>query len=299
LNLLSYDLPPMFMMCSASYPSAQRPALISHFTGKERDNETGLDYFGARYLSAAQGRFTSPDSPSYSNQRNPQSWNLYAYSLNNPITFIDPNGHDVVCANDIEQCKNDAAASTGSAEAAKRVTTKTITTKHKFLLIPWTTSETTIQIDGDINSFRALSQNADRLADMVTNNNFKVTVHYDPIAHLDWFNGGIRLEGKSLTRFPDDPNGPSAWIDQRRKPGWEWDPDALAQNPPIPQATTAEEFAHEVLGHLWGTLINNTPARTKRNMRDSITGENGGRKLHPSHGQKDLESHHDYEKMSE
>jgi RHS repeat-associated protein len=33
------------------------------FTGKERDAETGLDYFGARYFSGAQGRFTSPDLP--------------------------------------------------------------------------------------------------------------------------------------------------------------------------------------------------------------------------------------------
>src|SRR5208283_5409976 len=31
------------------------------FTGKERDAETGLDYFGARYLSSAQGRWTSAD----------------------------------------------------------------------------------------------------------------------------------------------------------------------------------------------------------------------------------------------
>jgi RHS repeat-associated protein len=31
------------------------------FTGKERDAETGLDYFGARYFSGAQGRFTSQD----------------------------------------------------------------------------------------------------------------------------------------------------------------------------------------------------------------------------------------------
>ena len=34
-----------------------------HFTRKERDWETGLDYFGARYFSGAQGRFTSPDAP--------------------------------------------------------------------------------------------------------------------------------------------------------------------------------------------------------------------------------------------
>jgi RHS repeat-associated protein len=36
---------------------------VTRFTGKERDAETGLDYFGARYLSSAQGRFTSPDEP--------------------------------------------------------------------------------------------------------------------------------------------------------------------------------------------------------------------------------------------
>ena len=38
-------------------------SVASAFTGKERDAETGLDYFGARYMSAAQGRFTSPDLP--------------------------------------------------------------------------------------------------------------------------------------------------------------------------------------------------------------------------------------------
>jgi RHS repeat-associated protein len=36
-------------------------AVNQKFTGKERDTETGLDYFGARYMSSAQGRFTSPD----------------------------------------------------------------------------------------------------------------------------------------------------------------------------------------------------------------------------------------------
>lgn len=46
------------------------------FTGKERDAETVLDYFGARYLSGAQGRFTSPDPLLNSGRpREPQSWN--------------------------------------------------------------------------------------------------------------------------------------------------------------------------------------------------------------------------------
>ena len=43
----------------AVFPST--PDGVKKFTGKERDTETGLDYFGARYFSGAQGRFTSPD----------------------------------------------------------------------------------------------------------------------------------------------------------------------------------------------------------------------------------------------
>ncbi len=59
------------------------------FTGKERDAETGLDYFGARYYSGAQGRFTSPDKP-FADQHveNPQTWNLYAYGRNNPLFYV-------------------------------------------------------------------------------------------------------------------------------------------------------------------------------------------------------------------
>ena len=73
------------------------------FTGKERDGETqnsampGLDYFGARYFSGAQGRFTSPDEPLIDQSpEDPQSWNLYSYVRNNPLIFTDPTGEDCV-----------------------------------------------------------------------------------------------------------------------------------------------------------------------------------------------------------
>lgn len=66
---------------------------VDRFTSKERDAETGLDYFGARYLSAAQGRFTSPDPLLASGRvENPQTWNRYAYVLNNPLRLIDRTG---------------------------------------------------------------------------------------------------------------------------------------------------------------------------------------------------------------
>jgi RHS repeat-associated protein len=53
----------------------------------------GLDYFGARYFSGAQGRFTSPDLPfAGQNAFDPQSWNLFSYGFNNPLRFADPTG---------------------------------------------------------------------------------------------------------------------------------------------------------------------------------------------------------------
>jgi RHS repeat-associated protein len=68
------------------------------FTGKERDSETGMDYFEARYLGASSGRFTSPDPMSASAQRmvNPQMWNMYTYVANRPLTAIDPLGMELV-----------------------------------------------------------------------------------------------------------------------------------------------------------------------------------------------------------
>jgi RHS repeat-associated protein len=63
------------------------------FGSKERDTETGLDYFGFRYHSSMQGRFTSPDRPLVDQwEDDPQSWNLYSYVTNNPLKYVDPYG---------------------------------------------------------------------------------------------------------------------------------------------------------------------------------------------------------------
>jgi RHS repeat-associated protein len=70
------------------------------FTGKERDAETGLDYFGARYYGSRIGRFTTVD-PVYTWQENfvdPQRWNRYAYARNNPLRYTDPDGKFILPA---------------------------------------------------------------------------------------------------------------------------------------------------------------------------------------------------------
>ena len=68
------------------------------FTQKERDIETGLDYFGARYYASTQGRFTGVDPISIGIDRlfDPQRFNRYAYTRNNPLAFTDPDGRDLV-----------------------------------------------------------------------------------------------------------------------------------------------------------------------------------------------------------
>ena len=84
----------LFAACAASLSSPR-----SRNTGKERDAESGNDYFDARYYSSAMGRFMSPDWSAqeqpvpYATLDNPQTLNLYSYMRNNPLGGTDPDGH--------------------------------------------------------------------------------------------------------------------------------------------------------------------------------------------------------------
>jgi RHS repeat-associated protein len=76
------------------------PANPLDYTGKQRDSESGNDYFGARYYASSLGRFLSADDSGgdaspvpYAAFDDPQSLNLYSYVLNNPLANVDRDGH--------------------------------------------------------------------------------------------------------------------------------------------------------------------------------------------------------------
>lgn len=89
---------------------------LSRYTGKERDTESGNDYFGARYYASTIGRWMSPDWSAkvepvpYSKLDDPQTLNLYSYGMNNPLIRIDLDGHAPLSWGGFESCGSEYAA---------------------------------------------------------------------------------------------------------------------------------------------------------------------------------------------
>ena len=81
-------------------PSGTLPA--QRFTGQERDEEGGLDYFNARMMMPRAGRFTAVDAV-FLGPTHPQDWNRYTYGRNNPLLFTDPSGNTVCQQGTAEQ----------------------------------------------------------------------------------------------------------------------------------------------------------------------------------------------------
>ena len=101
-------------------PGQSLGATEHHFTGKERDAESGLDYFGARYYASNMGRWMSPDwadkpeAVPYSSLDNPQSLNLYGYVGNNPLSRADKDGH--CCSDDFNSFSDHPGRFTGGSD---------------------------------------------------------------------------------------------------------------------------------------------------------------------------------------
>jgi RHS repeat-associated protein len=94
-NVISYE--EYFPYGSTSYQAVDQGIKAAvkryRYTGKERDEETGFGYHGARYYAAWLGRWVSCDSSEANRNKV-----AYEYVLNNPIRFHDPNGKDPVTA---------------------------------------------------------------------------------------------------------------------------------------------------------------------------------------------------------
>jgi RHS repeat-associated protein len=68
------------------------------YTGQRKETGFDLHDYNARFYSSRLGRFISPDSI-VPEPRNPQAWNRYSYTINNPLKYVDPSGHDFSVTN--------------------------------------------------------------------------------------------------------------------------------------------------------------------------------------------------------
>jgi RHS repeat-associated protein len=75
-----------YTLSTTAFPVSRR------YTAQVLDEETGLYFYGSRYYDPQLGRFIQPD-PIIPDAFNPQSYDRYAYALNNPLRYTDPDGH--------------------------------------------------------------------------------------------------------------------------------------------------------------------------------------------------------------
>jgi RHS repeat-associated protein len=253
-----------------AYPTATLDGTNQKFTSKERDAETGLDWFSTRYFAGAQGRFSSPDRftivtdaesreqfNSYLMQ--PQNWNKYAYTWNNPLRYTDPTGEVVELLGDADARKKELAllqSSVGS-KAAGSLSINEVKDGDK--------THYQVGIKGDMNDLVKMGGTAQELANLVAN---KSTVEFGLTSqNLGNLGGAATLEPSETdthnTRVLINPNqisvagdrlSPSTiygiihWAGQNQRPPWQ-------VNPFTPEIALWHEF-----GHAWG-LINGRPMK--------------------------------------
>jgi RHS repeat-associated protein len=220
-----------------------------HFTGKQRDTESGLDNFGARYNSSSIGRFMSPDSSAYVKPINPQSWNLYAYALNSPLLYVDPSGNTVSLASC--QDKNKCVQVLTSAAQLPKGVTATVDQKGNLVL------------KGDLSQIKG--GNAARLLQLVQSDK---TANFSIGDKAPGPGGSIRSVSGGLSGTPSEGYSTSfsvvqpdpSQVDSHDLNGVFLGKDGSVTTGKIPGATEEETAAHELLGHVWGELIGGQPA---------------------------------------
>ncbi len=266
----------------------------SRFTGKERDAETGLDYFGARYMSSAQGRFTSPDAPfADQNVGDPQSWNLYTYGRNNPLRYVDPTGNAIELTGDEDE-RNEALAAIqaalGNSKASANLYINPELDKKGNQ-----TGRFFVGINGGAEAFAKAGDLEAGLGGIIGDKNIvqfglgdKTTIYDDsapnflrPLTFLSTqtldvgqrFGGGV-THHRSITM--------SGFIQSIVDPTDIRDRTAAAEG--IPGASLGETVAHELIGHAGAFLRGQMGAP---NNQSAVAAENAARaRGGPSRGQK-------------
>jgi RHS repeat-associated protein len=187
-----------------------------HFTGKERDTESGLDNFGARYDSSSMGRFISPDPGNIGvNRLNPQSWNGYSYSLNNPVIVTDPTG--LYVCEDSTECdsandKKFAASLQAARDAANKLTGDDKTAALGAVDAygeKGVDNGVNVRFDANFKAGDAVTEvsgvaNGDKSADNPTGQNINVTFRPDAVGQ-DFSGGLVAHEGSHVADA-------SAWV---------------------------------------------------------------------------------------
>ena len=229
------------------------------FTGKERDSETGLDYFGARHYSNGLGRFITPDwaakatTVPYADFADPQSLNLYTYVRNIPTTKADLDGHTIVLDNTKRADRLDTQ---------KRVTGTTTKAEQKLFKreINPTTGKVELKIDADKEkSFKGDHTTAyNRLAAAIGNTEHTISVGiHDTYTASDGSTQPTPRGG--ITIGPAPGIAADASVSLNSKGYGNGNNSTLAGHPDV-RVTNSIVAAHEVAGHAAEIINGGNPA---------------------------------------
>jgi RHS repeat-associated protein len=263
------------------YDCSIHHAFLAHkFTGKERDLESGLDNFGARFNASTMGRFMTPDSTAYVQPINPQTWNLYAYALNRPLLYIDPTGHTVSLAN----CKDQSQCAAVLAKAGQLPDGVKVTVDKKGNL----------KLEGDLSKIKG--GNALRLLQLV---NSEKTVNFSIGDRAPLPGGGTQPIGGGASGTPSEGFARSfsvvqadpSKVDSGDLSGVFLGKDGSVSAGQIPGADEEEAAAHELLGHVWAEIAGGQPSivggqANPGNLKEALIAEDRVRNTDPSRGLK-------------
>lgn len=197
------------------------------YTGQERDNETGLDYYNARYYSPDIHRFTQPD-PVIADVYNPQMLNRYSYVLNNPLRYTDPTGNQSLLSSLISTVTNAVKSAisfvsnlvSGSSQSTKQSSTNskssTPPTSAPANNIPGLSGvKTTVSgLSGNTTSLNSKTPDSNKGVILPTNipSNANISNNMNQAAqnklNIFWFKGQVETDGpqdyKSIKRYGPD-----------------------------------------------------------------------------------------------